>query len=68
MLRSVAASYRAVGREVCVLALSAAAARVVTEETGIPATTIASWQHRTAALPLPGSCSSTRPLWCRRSR
>src|SRR6188472_3695837 len=51
MLRSVAASYRAAGRTVCVLTLSAAAARVVTEETGIPATTIASWQHGTVALP-----------------
>jgi hypothetical protein len=54
MLRSVAASYRAAGREVCVLALSAAAARVVTDETGIAATTIASWQHGTAALPSAG--------------
>ena len=54
MLQSVAASYRAAGREVRVLTLSAAAARVVTEETGIPATTIASWQHSTAALPSAG--------------
>ena len=54
MLQSVAASYRAAGREVRVLTLSAAAARVVTEETGIPATTIASWQHGTAALPSAG--------------
>ena len=51
MLRSVAASYRAAGRAVCVLTLSAAAARVVTDETGIPATTIAGWQHGTVALP-----------------
>lgn len=51
MLRSVAASYRSASRPVCVLTLSAAAARVVTEETGLPATTIASWQHGMTALP-----------------
>lgn len=54
MLRSVGASYRAAGRHVCVLTLSAAAARVVTEETGLPATTIAAWQHGTVSLPHAG--------------
>jgi hypothetical protein len=54
MLRFVEASYGASGRAVCVLTLSAAAARVVTDETGIPATTIASWQHGTVALPRRG--------------
>lgn len=44
MLRSVAASYRGAGREVTVLCLSAAAARVVTEETGLAADTVAMWE------------------------
>jgi RecA/RadA recombinase len=44
MLRSVAASYQHAGREVTVLCLSAAAARVVTEETGLAADTVAMWE------------------------
>ncbi len=44
MLRSVAASYQHAQREVTVLCLSAAAARVVTEETGLAADTIAMWE------------------------
>jgi conjugative relaxase-like TrwC/TraI family protein len=44
MLRSVAASYAAADRQVTVLCLSAAAARVVTEETGLAADTVAMWE------------------------
>jgi len=44
MLRSVASSYAAAERQVTVLCLSAAAARVVTEETGLAADTIAMWE------------------------
>ena len=51
MLRSVAASCAAAGREVVVLTLSAAAARVVTDETGLDAHTIASW--RVGAIDMP---------------
>lgn len=54
MLQSVAASYEAVGRQVCVLALSAAAARVVTDETGLVASTIASWRVGGCDLPRGG--------------
>ncbi len=54
MLRSVGASYRADGRQICVLTLSAAAARVVTDETGLPATTIAAWRHGRMTLPHSG--------------
>jgi hypothetical protein len=51
MLRSVAASYQAAGREVIVLTLSAAAAWVVTDETGLAAHTIAAW--RVGAVDMP---------------
>jgi len=44
MLRSVAASFEHAGREVTVLCLSAAAARVVTEETGLASHTVAMWE------------------------
>jgi hypothetical protein len=54
MLKSVADSYRHAGRWVCVLALAANAARVVTDETGIPASTIASWLKGKLALPHDG--------------
>lgn len=54
MLRAAAESYRAAGRDVVVLALSAAAARVVTEETGLPATTIAAWKVGQIKLPRGG--------------
>ena len=43
LLKSVAQTWEAAGRDVMILTLSAAAARVVTEETSIPASTIASW-------------------------
>ena len=51
MLRSVAASYEQAGREVIVLTLSAAAARVVTTETDLAAHTIAGW--RVGAIDMP---------------
>ncbi len=54
MLRSVAASYERAGRGVLVLALSAAAARVVTAETGLPAHTIAGWRVGTIDMPRDG--------------
>jgi conjugative relaxase-like TrwC/TraI family protein len=54
LLESVAASYRAAGRDVAVFALAANAAQVVTEETGIPATTIATWRVGGADLPRNG--------------
>jgi hypothetical protein len=54
LLESVAASYEAAGREVAVFALAANAAQVVTEETGIPATTIATWRVGGADLPRNG--------------
>ena len=54
LLESVAASYEAAGREVAVFALAANAAQVVTEETGIPATTIAAWRVGGADLPRNG--------------
>ena len=54
LLESVAASYEAAGREVAVFALAANAAQVVTEETGIPATTIATWRVGGADLPRDG--------------
>ena len=56
MLRSVAASYEAAGREVIVLTLSAAAARVVTDETGLAADTIAGWRVGAVDMPRNGSC------------
>ncbi|MGK0275975.1 MAG: energy-coupling factor transporter ATP-binding protein EcfA2 [Ilumatobacter sp.] len=43
LLKSVAQTCEAAGRDVMILMLSAAAVRVVTEETSIPASTIASW-------------------------
>jgi hypothetical protein len=54
LLESVAASYEAAGREIAVFALAANAAQVVTEETGIPATTIATWRVGGADLPRNG--------------
>jgi hypothetical protein len=54
LLESVAASYEAAGRQVAVFALAANAAQVVTEETGIPATTIATWRVGGADLPRNG--------------
>ncbi len=54
MLRSVADSWAAADREVTVLALSAAAGRVVTNETGLPAHTIASWRIGQVDLPRGG--------------
>ncbi len=54
MLKSVAESYRRAKRDVCVLALAANAARVVTDETGLPADTIASWQKGNRTLPRHG--------------
>ena len=54
MLRSVAATYRAAGREVIVLTLSAAAARVVTDETGLEAHTIAGWRVHAVDMPRNG--------------
>ena len=54
LLQSVADSYAAAGREIAVLALAANAAQVVTEETGIPATTIATWRVGGADLPRDG--------------
>ena len=44
ILRDIAAAYTKAGRPVVVLSLSAAAARVVTDETGLAAATIASWR------------------------
>lgn len=54
ILRSVAASYEAAGRDVIVLTLSAAAARVVTDETGLQAHTIAGWRVGVVDLPRNG--------------
>lgn len=54
MLRSVAAAYEAAGRPITVLALAAAAARVVTEETGVAASTIAAWRVGNVRLPRDG--------------
>lgn len=54
MLRSVAASFEHAGRDVIVLTLSAAAAHVVTEETGLPANTIAGWRVGVVDMPRNG--------------
>ena len=54
LLRSVAATYRAAGRDVIVLTLSAAAARVVTDETGLEAHTIAGWRVGAVDMPRGG--------------
>ncbi len=54
MLRSVAATYEAAGRDVIVLTLSAAAARVVTDETGLAAHTIAGWRVGAVDMPRDG--------------
>ena len=54
MLTAAAESYRQVQRPVTVLTLSAAAARVVTEETGLPASTIAAWRVGQVKLPRHG--------------
>ena len=54
MLTAAANSYRSAGRPVTVLTLSAAAARVVTEETGLPASTIAAWRVGQVRLPRKG--------------
>ncbi len=51
MLRTVATSFERADREVLVLTLSAAAARIVTAETGLHADTIATW--RVGGLDLP---------------
>ncbi len=54
MLTAAANSYRTAERPVTVLTLSAAAARVVTEETGLPASTIAAWRVGQVRLPRNG--------------
>jgi hypothetical protein len=54
MLRSVADSWAAANREVIVLALSAAAGRVVTNDTGLAAHTIAAWRVGQVTLPRDG--------------
>ena len=54
MLKATAESYRSADRPVTVLTLSAAAARVVTEETGLPASTIAAWRVGQVKLPRHG--------------
>jgi len=54
MLRSVAASYADARRDVTVLTLSAAAARVVTDGTDLPAFTIASWRIGAIDMPRDG--------------
>ena len=54
MLKAAAESYRCAERSVAVLTLSAAAARVVTEETGLPASTIAAWRVGQVKLPRNG--------------
>jgi hypothetical protein len=54
MLRSVVASYHAARRDVIVLTLSAAAARVVIDETGVAADTIAGWRVGTVDMPRNG--------------
>jgi conjugative relaxase-like TrwC/TraI family protein len=54
VLRSVAATYQAAGRDVIVLTLSAAAARVVTDETGLAAHTIAGWRVHAVDMPRDG--------------
>ena len=54
MLTAVAAAYEAAGRPIAVLALAAVAARVVTEETGVAASTIASWRVGNVRLPRDG--------------
>lgn len=54
MLETVAESYRQASRPVCVLALAANAARVVTDETGLRADTIASWKKGNLTLPRNG--------------
>ena len=54
VLRSVAATYQTAGRDVIVLTLSAAAARVVTDETGLAAHTIAGWRVGAVDMPRGG--------------
>jgi conjugative relaxase-like TrwC/TraI family protein len=54
MLKAAAESYGVAERPVAVLTLSAAAARVVTEETGLPASTIAAWRVGQVRLPRNG--------------
>ena len=54
MLKAAAESYCSAERPVAVLTLSAAAARVVTEETGLPASTIAAWRVGQVKLPRNG--------------
>ena len=54
MLRSVAATCTAAGRDVVVLTLSAAAARVVTDESGLAADTIAGWRVGAVDMPRGG--------------
>lgn len=54
MLKAAAESYRQAQRPVTVLTLSAAAARVVTEETGLVAATIAAWRVGQVKLPRNG--------------
>lgn len=54
MLKAVASAYEHAQRPVTVLALSAVAAQVVTEETGLPANTIAAWKVGSVSLPRGG--------------
>jgi conjugative relaxase-like TrwC/TraI family protein len=54
MIRAVNAVYEHADRPIQVLTLSAAAARVVTDETGIDASTIASWEVGAVDLPRRG--------------
>jgi len=54
MLKAAADSYQHAQRPVTVLTLSAAAARVVTEESGLPAATIAAWRVGQVRLPRNG--------------
>ena len=54
LLAAVANTCAAARRPVLVMALSAAAARVVSDETGLPASTIASWSDGGLALPADG--------------
>ncbi|MEQ1698949.1 MAG: MobF family relaxase [Ilumatobacteraceae bacterium] len=51
MLGALATAYKAAGREVTVMTLAAAAADVVTSETGVPAFTIKTWQVGGVRLP-----------------
>ncbi len=54
MLKAVSSAFTQAQRPVTVLALSAVAAQVVTEETGMPANTIAAWKVGSVTLPRDG--------------